>query len=89
MILSRGCLAEFVSVPAHLLTIKPSNLTFEEAAAVPLAALTALQSLRNYRPVGAGDRVLINGSSGGVGSFGVHWRHAVDVDNGSRAGPWT
>ncbi|MFI6573744.1 NAD(P)-dependent alcohol dehydrogenase [Nocardia fluminea] len=63
-----GAFAEFVAVPRGLLDRKPANLSFEEAAAVPLAANTALTCLRH---VGDGERVLIIGASGGVGTFAV------------------
>ncbi len=65
-----GC-AEYACVPADLLELKPANLTFEQAAAVPLAALTALQALRDKGGVQPGQKVLINGASGGVGTFAV------------------
>ncbi|MGF0320034.1 NAD(P)-dependent alcohol dehydrogenase [Nocardia fluminea] len=63
-----GAFAEFVAVPRGLLDRKPANLSFEEAAAVPLAANTALTCLRY---VGDSERVLIIGASGGVGTFAV------------------
>ena len=66
-----GAFAEFVSVRERKLALKPSNLTFEQAAAVPVAALTALQGLRDKGRIQAGQKVLINGASGGVGTFGV------------------
>jgi NADPH:quinone reductase-like Zn-dependent oxidoreductase len=66
-----GGYAEYVSVPEHALAQKPSNLSFEEAAAVPMAAVTALQSLRDKGKVQSGQKVLINGASGGVGTFAV------------------
>jgi NADPH:quinone reductase-like Zn-dependent oxidoreductase len=65
-----GC-AEYACVSADLLVPKPVNLTFEQAAAVPLAALTALQALRDAGDVQPGLRVLVNGASGGVGTFAV------------------
>ena len=64
-----GC-AEYACVSADLLAPKPANLTFEQAAAVPLAALTALQALRD-NDLQPGQKVLINGASGGVGTFAV------------------
>lgn len=66
-----GGFAEFACAPADALALKPSSLTFEEAAAVPLAAVTALQGLRDEGGVRQGDRALITGASGGVGSFAV------------------
>ena len=54
-----------------MLALKPENLSFEQAAAVPLAGLTALQALRDYGAVRAGQKVIINGASGGVGTFAV------------------
>ncbi|MCJ8007183.1 NAD(P)-dependent alcohol dehydrogenase [Lederbergia wuyishanensis] len=66
-----GGFAEYVSVPEKALALKPENLTFEEAAAVPMAAVTALQGLRNKGKIQARQKVLINGASGGVGSFAV------------------
>lgn len=67
----RGGFAEYVSVPEAVLGLKPSTLTFEEAAAVPLAALTALQGLRDHGGIEPGQKVLIIGASGGVGTFAV------------------
>ncbi|WP_121969960.1 NAD(P)-dependent alcohol dehydrogenase [Leptolyngbya sp. BC1307] len=66
-----GAFAEYVCVPAAALALKPATLAFEPAAAVPAAAVTALQSLRDCGQVQPGQRVLINGASGGVGSFAV------------------
>lgn len=66
-----GGFAEFVSVPEKVLVKMPSNLTFEEAAAVPMAAVTALQSLRDKGKVIKGKKVLIYGASGGVGTFAI------------------
>jgi NADPH:quinone reductase-like Zn-dependent oxidoreductase len=62
---------EYVSADADLFAKKPTNLTFEQAAAVPSAALTALQELRDVGKLQAGYKVLINGAAGGVGSFAV------------------
>src|SRR3954449_13369838 len=65
-----GAYAEFV--PAKLgLALKPANLTFEEAASVPMAGLTALQALRDHGQLQPGQHVLVNGASGGVGTFAV------------------
>ncbi len=65
-----GC-AEFIARSEKTLVTKPVNVTFEQAAAVPLAALTALRGLRDYGHVQPGQQVLINGASGGVGTFAV------------------
>ena len=66
-----GSFAEYVAVPEKALALKPVNLTFEEAAAFPMAAVTALQGLRDAGKLQAGHKVLIQGASGGVGSFAV------------------
>lgn len=66
-----GGWAEFVSVKENEIAAKPSNLTFEEAAAVPLAALTAWQALVDAAQLQAGQTILIHGGSGGTGSFAV------------------
>jgi NADPH:quinone reductase-like Zn-dependent oxidoreductase len=66
-----GSLAEYVCAREDDLTLKPANITFEEAAAVPMAAVTALQGLRDKGQIQPGQKVLINGASGGVGTFAV------------------
>src|SRR5215211_7459710 len=66
-----GTFAEYVCAPEELLALKPARMTFEQAAAVPLAAFTALQGLRDKGQIQPGQRVLINGASGGVGTFAV------------------
>ena len=68
-----GAFAEYVAVPEDAVALKPARLTFEEAAAVPSAAITALQGLRDQGHAlrQAGQKVLVNGASGGVGSFAV------------------
>ena len=66
-----GGFAEYVSVPPGVAAVKPANLSFEEAAAVPMAAITALQGLRHHGAIRSEQKVLINGSSGGVGTFAV------------------
>jgi len=66
-----GGFAEYVSVPVEAMSFKPANLSFEEAAAVPMAGVTALQGVRHHGEIRAGQRVLINGASGGIGTFAV------------------
>jgi NADPH:quinone reductase-like Zn-dependent oxidoreductase len=66
-----GGFAEYVSVPADAPSTKPGNLSFEEAAAVPMAGVTALQGIRHYGEIRTGQKVLVNGASGGVGHFAV------------------
>ena len=66
-----GAFAEYVCATVDALASKPANVSFEEAAAVPLAAVTALQGLRYKGQIQPGQKVLINGASGGVGTFAV------------------
>lgn len=66
-----GAFAEYARVPEHGVDHKPAGLTFEQAAALPLAGNTALKGLRDLGEVSAGQRVLVNGASGGVGTFAV------------------
>ena len=66
-----GGFAEYVSAPEKLLALKPANLSFEQAATVPLTAVTALQGLRDAGEIQSGQKVLIVGASGGVGTFAV------------------
>ncbi|HTA80009.1 MAG TPA: NAD(P)-dependent alcohol dehydrogenase [Terracidiphilus sp.] len=67
----RGAFAEYAIAPVSALASKPEAVSFEDAAASPIAALTALQGLRDKGKIQAGQHVLINGASGGVGTFGV------------------
>ena len=75
-----GAYAEFVCASASALVRKPDNVTFEQAAAVPIAALTALQGLRDKGRIQAGQKVLINGASGGVGTFAVQIARSFGAD---------
>jgi NADPH:quinone reductase-like Zn-dependent oxidoreductase len=74
-----GSFAEYVCVPTGV-ALKPTNLTFEEAAAVPLGALTALQGLRDHGQLQAGQKALVNGASGGVGTFAVQIAKALGAE---------
>ncbi len=66
-----GAFAEYACIPRSTMTRKPDAITFEQAASVPIAGLTALQGLRDKGKIEAGQRVLINGAAGGVGTFAV------------------
>ncbi len=76
----RGTFAEFVCAKENLITLKPTNLTFEQSAAVPLASMTALQGLRDSGNIRPGQKVLINGASGGVGTFAVQIAKAFGAE---------
>lgn len=75
-----GAFAEYVCAIESALSIKPKNISFERAATVPGAALTALQGLRNCGQIRSGQKVLINGASGGVGSFAVQIAKAFGAE---------
>jgi NADPH:quinone reductase-like Zn-dependent oxidoreductase len=76
-----GAFAEYICVLAdRAVAPKPSSITFEEAAAVPVAAITALQGLRDKGHIQAGQRVLVNGASGGVGTFAVQIARAFGAE---------
>ena len=75
-----GAYAEYVAVPEKLLVLKPVTLTFEEAATIPQASVVALQGLRNKGQIQAGHKVLINGASGGVGTFAVQIAKAFGAE---------
>jgi NADPH:quinone reductase-like Zn-dependent oxidoreductase len=75
-----GAFAEYATAPESVLAPKPANLSFEEAAAAPLAAVTALQGLRDRGNIRPGHRVLINGASGGVGTFAVQIAKSFGAD---------
>lgn len=75
-----GAFAEYACAPERHLAPKPANLGFEQAAAVPMAGVTALQGLRDVGRLQAGQQVLINGASGGVGSFAVQIAKAMGAE---------
>lgn len=75
-----GGLAEYVCTPEHFLEPKPDGMTFVEAAALPMAGLTALQGLRDHGQVKPGQKVLIVGASGGVGTFAVQIAKALGAE---------
>ncbi|MBD2360826.1 NAD(P)-dependent alcohol dehydrogenase [Anabaena minutissima FACHB-250] len=75
-----GAYAEFAAVPENLAALKPTNLSYEEAATVPLAAMTALQALRDLGHILPRQKVLINGAAGGVGMFAVQIAKAFNAE---------
>jgi NADPH:quinone reductase-like Zn-dependent oxidoreductase len=75
-----GAFAEYACTTASSLTMKPDNMTFEQAAAVPVAAITALQGLRDKGKIEQGQKVLISGASGGVGTFAVQIARSFGAD---------
>ena len=75
-----GGFAEYVSVPAGVMALKPASLSFDEAAAVPMAAVTALQGLRHHGELQPTPQVLINGGTGGVSSFAVQLAKAYGAE---------
>ncbi|HSJ70858.1 MAG TPA: NAD(P)-dependent alcohol dehydrogenase, partial [Acidimicrobiia bacterium] len=75
-----GTLAEFVAVARRNVVHKPTNVTFEQAAAVPRGGVTALQALRDSGRVKAGHKVLVNGAAGGVGTFAVQIAKAMGAE---------
>jgi NADPH:quinone reductase-like Zn-dependent oxidoreductase len=77
---AKGAVGEYVCAPERQFVTKPNNTTFEQAAAVPVAGLTALQGLRDQGKVRPGQKILINGASGGVGSFAVQIAKAFGAE---------
>ncbi|MBI5029238.1 MAG: NAD(P)-dependent alcohol dehydrogenase [Chloroflexi bacterium] len=77
---SQGGFAEYVCVTEKPIGLKPANISFEQASAVPVAAITALQSLRDRGQVQPGQKVLIHGAAGGVGTFAVQIAKAFGAD---------
>ena len=78
--IGHGGFAEYAVAPERFLAPKPANLSFEAAAAVPVAGLTALQGLRDSGKIQAGQKVLINGAAGGVGTFAVQIAKAFGAE---------
>jgi NADPH:quinone reductase-like Zn-dependent oxidoreductase len=76
----RGTFAEYVCADEKTISLKPANLSFEQAAAVPLAAMTALQGLRDKGNIQPGQKVLIHGASGGVGTYAVQIAKALGAE---------
>jgi NADPH:quinone reductase-like Zn-dependent oxidoreductase len=76
----RGAFAEYVCTSESALVMKPDNVTFEQAASVPVAAFTALQGLRDKGHIRTGQKVLINGAAGGVGTFAVQIAKSFGAD---------
>jgi NADPH:quinone reductase-like Zn-dependent oxidoreductase len=77
---SRGSYAEYAAAPERTIAPKPANLTFEQAAAVPMAGIVALQAVRDHGKVRAGQKVLISGASGGIGTFAVQIARSLGAD---------
>jgi NADPH:quinone reductase-like Zn-dependent oxidoreductase len=75
-----GAFAEYVCAREGLLVLKPANISYEQAAAVPWAALVALQTMRDAGEIQPGQKVLVQGASGGVGSFAVQIAKAFDAE---------
>jgi NADPH:quinone reductase-like Zn-dependent oxidoreductase len=75
-----GACAEYACASESALVVKPARVTFEQAASIPVAALTALQGLRNKGNIQAGQNVLINGAAGGVGTFAVQIAKSFQTD---------
>jgi NADPH:quinone reductase-like Zn-dependent oxidoreductase len=76
----RGAFAEYACAAADLVVPKPASLSFEQAAAVPIAATTALRGIRDVGEVKAGQRVLVNGAGGGVGTYAVQIAAALGAE---------
>jgi NADPH:quinone reductase-like Zn-dependent oxidoreductase len=84
---ARGAFAEYVCTAEHKLVAKPAHVSFEAAAAVPVAGLTALQAVRQHGRVRAGQKVLVHGAGGGVGTFAVQIAKTLGADVTAVCGP--
>lgn len=82
-----GCYAQQVVVNEKSIALKPSNITFEQGAAVPLCALTAWQALKNKANLTSGKKVLVVGGSGGVGTFAIQIAKALEAEVDAVCGP--
>ncbi len=82
-----GGFAEYARARENVLALKPADLTFEQAAAVPMAAVTALQGLRDKGRIAPGKKVLINGASGGVGTYAVQIAKVFGAEVTAVCGP--
>ena len=78
--MTRGGFAEYVCVPESAIAKKPKNLSFQEAASTPVVGFTAIQGLRDAGQILSGQKVLINGASGGVGTFAVQYAKSRKAD---------
>jgi NADPH:quinone reductase-like Zn-dependent oxidoreductase len=76
-LLEKGAWAEYVSVPEHLLARMPGNVSYEQAAAVPMAGVTALLALREAGRIEPGQQILVNGAAGGIGTFALQIARAL------------
>jgi NADPH:quinone reductase-like Zn-dependent oxidoreductase len=76
----RGAFAEYVCTPESKLALKPAKMTFEQAASVPVAALTALQGIRDKARIRPGQKIFINGAAGGVGTFTVQIAKSIGAE---------
>jgi NADPH:quinone reductase-like Zn-dependent oxidoreductase len=81
---ARGAFAEYAAADAALVIRKPAGLSFEQAAAIPMAAVTALHAIRDRGSVQPGQRVLVNGAAGGVGTFAVQIASALGAEGHRR-----
>ncbi len=77
---AQGAFAEYACANAAKIVHKPASLSFEEAASIPVAAVTALQGLREYGQLQTGQKILINGATGGVGTFSVQIAKALGAE---------